>query len=247
MIWLCWRFPWVNRIGPVVICYVAGITLGNVGVLSASAMDVQQPVSEVSVALALPLLLFSILPVKAFRYMIPLIPIVGASLFTMTPKSLARILGWMDKGRKLFGDRTRRMRWGSLIAVLLIIISPSVVLKIVRSPDQGVDSHYAEASDNVADYCTRNRNITIEVVSFYHQTLEYYLERDHEDIENYHLVNLYYNSTSLLERFENGEIDLVIDLENNERFEDEELYIMIRENYFTMTEMGGGLVLYRMR
>ncbi len=56
---LCYRVPLANKIGPVVICYAAGITLGNVGLIPAEAFPVQETVSETSVALALPLLLFS--------------------------------------------------------------------------------------------------------------------------------------------------------------------------------------------
>ncbi len=59
VIWLCYRFPSVNKVGPVVLCYVAGIALGNVDVLPEGADGVQETMSEVSVALALPLLLFS--------------------------------------------------------------------------------------------------------------------------------------------------------------------------------------------
>ncbi len=53
------RFPLLDRIGVVVLCYVAGALLGNLGVLPAEAGPVQETITEVTVALALPLLLFS--------------------------------------------------------------------------------------------------------------------------------------------------------------------------------------------
>lgn len=56
---LCARFPALDRVGVVVLCYVAGALLGNVGVLPPEAQAVQEPITEVTVALALPLLLFS--------------------------------------------------------------------------------------------------------------------------------------------------------------------------------------------
>ena len=59
IIYLCHRFPLANRIGPVVICYAAGITMGNVGVIPAELFSVQETLADASVALALPLLLFS--------------------------------------------------------------------------------------------------------------------------------------------------------------------------------------------
>lgn len=59
VIWLCYRFPMINKIGAVIICYLVGITLGNSGLLPPGAFAVQQRVSEAAVAMAMPLLLFS--------------------------------------------------------------------------------------------------------------------------------------------------------------------------------------------
>jgi len=59
VIYLCARYPAVDKVGAVVICYVAGIILGNVGVLPESATEVQDSFTEIAVALSLPLLLFS--------------------------------------------------------------------------------------------------------------------------------------------------------------------------------------------
>jgi len=59
VIYLCYRFPRINKIGAVVICYISGIILGNIGVLPENFYSVQEPLSEVSVVIALPLLLFS--------------------------------------------------------------------------------------------------------------------------------------------------------------------------------------------
>ncbi|MBN2079490.1 MAG: DUF819 family protein [Spirochaetes bacterium] len=59
VIYLCYRYPRVNKIGAVVICYLAGIALGNAGVLPKAVFPVQDSLSEVSVVIALPLLLFS--------------------------------------------------------------------------------------------------------------------------------------------------------------------------------------------
>ncbi len=58
-IYLCYRFPLVNKIGTVILCYLAGITLGNLGILPTGFEAVQKNLSEVSVVLALPLLLYS--------------------------------------------------------------------------------------------------------------------------------------------------------------------------------------------
>ncbi|MBN1532854.1 MAG: DUF819 family protein [Spirochaetes bacterium] len=57
---LCYRFPAFNKVGAVLICYIAGITAGNIGILPAGAEKYQMMISEAAVAIALPLLLFSI-------------------------------------------------------------------------------------------------------------------------------------------------------------------------------------------
>lgn len=58
-IWLCFRYEFFNKIGAVFICYIVGITIGNIGIIPESVFHVQESISEASVALALPLLLFS--------------------------------------------------------------------------------------------------------------------------------------------------------------------------------------------
>jgi len=82
VIYLCYRFPAVNRIGAVVICYIVGITLGNIGALPDGAEQAQTAVSETAVALALPLLLFS-MDVKRWKQL------TGAALLSM-------VLGTID-------------------------------------------------------------------------------------------------------------------------------------------------------
>lgn len=37
IIYLCYTFPAINKIGPVILCYIAGITIGNIGVLPKGA------------------------------------------------------------------------------------------------------------------------------------------------------------------------------------------------------------------
>lgn len=59
VICLCLRFPAVNKVGAVVICYVVGITMGNIDILPEGVERIQESVSEAAIALALPLLLFS--------------------------------------------------------------------------------------------------------------------------------------------------------------------------------------------
>jgi uncharacterized membrane protein len=59
VLYLCYRYPPVNTIGAVIICYLAGMLVGNFFILPEAMMELQDLLSSASVALALPLLLFS--------------------------------------------------------------------------------------------------------------------------------------------------------------------------------------------
>lgn len=54
------RWPILDRIGVVLLCYVVGIALGNSGLIGEDLAGVQDQLSQVTVVLALPLLLFSL-------------------------------------------------------------------------------------------------------------------------------------------------------------------------------------------
>ena len=60
IIFLCFKFKTLNKIGAVLLCYFAGIIVGNTGVLPEGFASVQATMQDVSVCLALPLLLFSL-------------------------------------------------------------------------------------------------------------------------------------------------------------------------------------------
>jgi len=65
VIYLCMKFEFLDKLGAVIICYIVGITLGNIGILPESAANLQDSLSGAAVAIALPLLLFS-MDVKAW-------------------------------------------------------------------------------------------------------------------------------------------------------------------------------------
>ena len=54
------RFALVDRIGAVVVCYAAGILLGNIGILPKSAGGVQTVAASIAIPIALPLMFFSL-------------------------------------------------------------------------------------------------------------------------------------------------------------------------------------------
>ncbi len=51
---------WAQKIGVIVLCYIAGLLAGNFGWVPEEAVGVQKSISEVTVALALPMLLFTL-------------------------------------------------------------------------------------------------------------------------------------------------------------------------------------------
>jgi uncharacterized membrane protein len=67
ILYLCVRYPAINKIRPVLLSYLIGIILGNAGILPESFSSVQASLSEVTVALSLPLLLFSMNVRKWFQ------------------------------------------------------------------------------------------------------------------------------------------------------------------------------------
>jgi uncharacterized membrane protein len=60
LLYVCKKSAWLNQFGAVGLAYVLGIILGNVGLISPGVKPLQENLSSVTIALALPLLLFSI-------------------------------------------------------------------------------------------------------------------------------------------------------------------------------------------
>ncbi len=60
IIYLCTTYPILDKIGMILICYGVGLFLGNINLLPQGVLASQETLSEVCVALSLPLLLFSL-------------------------------------------------------------------------------------------------------------------------------------------------------------------------------------------
>src|SRR5512133_625203 len=60
LLYSCKKFSWLNKFGTVGLGYVLGIIIGNIGIVDSSMKPLQDNLSSVTIALALPLLLFSI-------------------------------------------------------------------------------------------------------------------------------------------------------------------------------------------
>lgn len=60
LLWLIEKQRWAKRIGAIVLCYAVGLALGNAGLIPGSVEQVQTSLSEATIALALPMLLFTL-------------------------------------------------------------------------------------------------------------------------------------------------------------------------------------------
>jgi uncharacterized membrane protein len=59
VLYLCQRFPIVDKIGAVIICYAVGILIGNIGILPEGSEKLVNLIMTITVPLSLPLFLFS--------------------------------------------------------------------------------------------------------------------------------------------------------------------------------------------
>lgn len=58
-LWLVAHFAWARRLGTIVLCYAAGLLLGNAGLLPAATYAARSGLSEIAVVMALPMILFT--------------------------------------------------------------------------------------------------------------------------------------------------------------------------------------------
>jgi uncharacterized membrane protein len=85
VLYLCHRFPVMDKIGAVVICYIVGALVGNIGILPAGFGGVQNPMMLINICLALPLMFFS-LDIKRWTRL------AGKSLLSFGLQTLAIVI-----------------------------------------------------------------------------------------------------------------------------------------------------------
>ncbi|MDG5800194.1 DUF819 family protein [Marinilabiliaceae bacterium ANBcel2] len=59
ILFLCHKFPLLNRVGSIVIAYVAGFVAGNIGIAPCDLHSVQNVMTKITIPMAIPLMLFS--------------------------------------------------------------------------------------------------------------------------------------------------------------------------------------------
>lgn len=67
LLWLTHHQAWARKIGIIVLCYVAGLAVGNAGLVPESVLPVQTQMTDFSIAMAMPLLLFT-LDIRQWRH-----------------------------------------------------------------------------------------------------------------------------------------------------------------------------------
>jgi uncharacterized membrane protein len=60
VLWLVHRQAWAAKAGAIVLCYAAGLLVGNLGLVPSAALPLQKTLTEVTIALALPMILFTV-------------------------------------------------------------------------------------------------------------------------------------------------------------------------------------------
>jgi uncharacterized membrane protein len=85
VIFLCNKYSFLDKIGAVVICYIVGALVGNIGILPAGFDKVQNPMMLINICLALPLMFFS-LDIKAWGRM------AGKSLLSFALQTLSIVI-----------------------------------------------------------------------------------------------------------------------------------------------------------
>lgn len=85
VLFLCHRYPFFDKIGAVVICYIAGALIGNIGILPTGFSGVQNPMMLINICMALPLMFFS-LDIKRWTRL------AGKSLLSFALQTLAIVI-----------------------------------------------------------------------------------------------------------------------------------------------------------
>jgi len=238
-------FYWIYAQG---LAYILALALSTFFMLHELRGKELDPAHRVYLAYTvIPLVALSLFTIKSFRYILPLFPLLAIGVFPLLPLQLGKAARWFCRGGG-WGISRKALAVGSVVAACLLVLAvPSPIIKTLNKPDVGIDSHYWGASDLVAQFCEENPDVTVEVVSFYSQSLDYYLEREHPDVKNVHVANLYFNSTAILDDLEEGRVHLVVDKTVNIRYEDTQIHAFVRENAQGSVHIGGDLELFVMR
>ena len=108
VIYLCDRYPTVEKIGAVIICYAVGILIGNIGIIPEGSDKIIDLIMTIAVPLSLPLLLFSIDIKKWAR-------LAGKTLFSMVLATFSIVVTTFTCHMLFRGALTESWKIGGMI------------------------------------------------------------------------------------------------------------------------------------
>lgn len=112
VIYLTYKYEFLNRIGAVLLCYLGGIIIGNAGLLPGSITSLQSTISEITVAVSLPLLLFPLNVKNWFK--IAGKAILSMLLATIAVVAVSTVIFYVINGR---GDENSYQLAGMAVGV----------------------------------------------------------------------------------------------------------------------------------
>jgi len=94
ILWLTYRFPWMNKVGTIIIAYVIGCVLGLTGLIpdTAEIHKVQTDIATYTIPFAIPLLLFSA-DIKSWTKLAP--SFIKSTLLGIAGCCLAIVIGFL--------------------------------------------------------------------------------------------------------------------------------------------------------
>ncbi len=144
VLWLCRRFPVLDKIGPVLILYIVGIIFGNLFHPSGMA-DVQEVLSSATVPLAIPLMLFSCTFQRSKTRSQLIALLLGLAAVTVSVLAGFFLFGrHMEDGAKIAGMLTGVYTGGTInLASLKVMLDvPEETFILLNSFDMAVSFLY---------------------------------------------------------------------------------------------------------
>lgn len=189
----------------------------------------------------IPLICLSLLTIKYPRYLIPLFPILALSAALAIYGGIEFLLKKVSERRELSQQTFAVLSAGLALSVLLVPFSP--IYTTVQDPRINTDTGYDVAAGMVREYAQSNSNRTVLVYSWYAHILEYYLEDSYP--ANLAVEDLIYSSEQY-DELVSGTVDLVVDLDEQPRFEDMVAFTFIHENYTSRQQVKDDLYIYHL-
>ena len=172
----------------------------------------------------IPLILFSLMPVKFERYLIPILPFCSILTVSSIIYLITALFQLAFKTAPLALKLLQRIsvrRWACITFLFLLLLPFSPLYSAFTNPRIGVDSGYDLAANMVTKYAM-NRSSTV-VLSWYAPCLEFYIPPEIKEKYNITIFNILPRTPDDNETYHmllEGKIDLAVTYEKYPRFPD---------------------------